>query len=518
MAFNISYIYEAIDNFSSVANRINDVVEESQRKFKSLSESVSQAGQKMTDIGKSASLKLTAPIAAIATVSLRAAAATELATTQMATLLGSMEKAQALSKELERIKMTSPVDPHQVDAAARRLLVMGVEVDKVSGLIKTFGDISAGSGIPLEHLTNLFAQAKSGPEGMSRALTALSRQMPIMESMQAIFREKFNMNLTTEQIRELISQGKVGFDVFQASFERLTKEGGRFYNAMNSQSTTLSGSFRLLRNNFEVFSEEVGAAIAKSANLGPVIASISEKLGKLAHFIGEFAEAHPTVTRYIVLFGALLAALGPVLIVVGQMVIGFGFLIKAVGSITIAFAGIGKVIGFVTQAITFLRTSMLLLNAAFVANPIGVLIAACIGLSYVLSLLYSKFEGFKNIVDTVFGGAWKGIKFFIESAIMLITDFIKLLDIVFSKIGSLASSIGGAVSAPFKAIGNLFGGSNESTLVNNNIVAGAAGRNESVSEVNINLRGNIDAVQSVQASTKGNTNLNLGQNMAYGGI
>lgn len=86
---------------------------------------------------------------------------------------------------------------------------------------------------------------------------------------------------------------------------------------------------------------------------------------------------------------------------------GLGALAVTLGSLAV----VGKVVGtfnsFATAikglpaAFNIVKTAVTALNAALLANPIFLIIGAIVALGVALFLAYKKFEGFRNVVDTV---------------------------------------------------------------------------------------------------------------------
>lgn len=368
MAFNISYIFQAVDKFSPIAKEISEQMEHIEKQAEKVGRGFQGMSEKLTGLGKSMSLAVTAPILAIGGLAVHAAAAQEKVNMQMQNIIGDIGKAHKLAESLDQIKMTSPVNVEGVDDAALRLLVMGTSVDKVSGIIKNFAEISAGSGESIENLVNSFAMAQSGPQGMSRAIMTLSRRLPVIQEMQAIFKEKFHMNIDTKQLQKLVSEGKVDISVLQEAFARMTEKGGKFFGANAKQSLTLSGAMQLLHNSSEKFMEDLGGIISKSLNLGGVVKGLSDKMQAFTDFFNEMAQKDPALTKTIVILVGAVAAIGPALI--------------AMGTALNALAGIGRAI-------------------VLLSSPMGLMIAAIAGIVAGLVFLYNKSETVRSILNGI---------------------------------------------------------------------------------------------------------------------
>ena len=96
MAFNVTYIIQAIDRFSKTAKKISASTEQLTRKFKKLSE----AGEKFQKVSRGIFLKLALPMVGMGTAFLSTAAKFETMNVSFQTLLGSKEKGEAMFKSM----------------------------------------------------------------------------------------------------------------------------------------------------------------------------------------------------------------------------------------------------------------------------------------------------------------------------------------------------------------------------------------------------------------------------------
>ena len=590
MSFNVSYVFQAIDQFSPVTKGMQAELDKMAASVEKMSTKMSDMGNKLKETGKSMALGVTAPIVAVGGLSLKAAAEKEKITRQLEGIVGDVEKVAALDKQLEAIELQSPIDPAAFDQAALRLLTMGVSIEKIAPTLESFAKISAGTGIEVATLTEYFAVAQSGPQGMSRALIALNRQVPVLAEMQKIFKERFNIDVTTKELQAMAAEGKISMDLLEESFARLTSEGGKFADANIKMSQTFSGAMQMLRNNFDRFLEALGFAILGSVDLDGVILSLNEKLKSLVTFVENFAQQNPKLTKFIVIFLAIAAAIAPVLVGLGYAVMGIaalakGFLFFAtpVGLIiaaATAFAAIAlylyNTLGFLASAVfvvggallllynynmlatagtialrvasvamaaasatltavlATVRGAVLLFNLALAANPIGLIITAVAALAAGLVYLMSRFGLFDGIIDGIISkitaliGAIKQVFSFdfgkIGSAIGSVLGFgdknVNVENNTTNKTSNNTSNTtlnnvtGSPINNTMSATPTLI---NEQPLINNNVSIGAQTmQTETRSQVDINLKGNTDAVRSVQSNGDRNTNVNVSQNMGYG--
>ena len=68
------------------------------------------------------------------------------------------------------------------------------------------------------------------------------------------------MGVDENEVKALVSEGKVGFPEVQKVIENLTNSGGMFYNLMEEQSKTITGKISNMSDAISVMLNEVGKA------------------------------------------------------------------------------------------------------------------------------------------------------------------------------------------------------------------------------------------------------------------
>lgn len=165
---------------------------------------------------------------------------------------------------------------------------------------------------------------------------------------------------------------------------------------------------------------DVFAVVAE--HLGPVIEAVAPAIGRVAKAFGgaltdavtvlaphlpALAEAFGELVAvlaeaFLPILPTLLQAVTPLLGPITQLATVAATLIAAIPP-EVLTAIVGAFLGFKTVAtvLTTLRSVVLGLNAAMMANPAGAIALAVIGLGAAVYTAYQKFEPFRNVVDTV---------------------------------------------------------------------------------------------------------------------
>ena len=118
-------------------------------KAQGLNANIIRAADGLIGIGQKMSLYISAPLAALATVSVMAKVKLEDLQNEWGVMLGSQKKGIAFTKEMIALNSKTPYGYEQIAAYAKEMHAMGLETDKILPRMKIFMDIAAGSGLDL---------------------------------------------------------------------------------------------------------------------------------------------------------------------------------------------------------------------------------------------------------------------------------------------------------------------------------------------------------------------------------
>jgi phage-related protein len=157
----------------------------------------------------------------------------------------------------------------------------------------------------------------------------------------------------------------------------LTGLGPVLVGVINGLGAAVQGALPHLAVTFQ----QLGAA---ALSLAPALPPIAAGAAALARSGADLVAAlAPAVTLLAQLLGPIVDYAAPVLVAAAATLV----LVKAIAAVRVAFA--------------VLQAAWLALNTAFVANPLGVIIVAVIGLVAAIYLLYKRFGAVRAVVDTV---------------------------------------------------------------------------------------------------------------------
>lgn len=253
--------------------------------LKSAGSSIAGVGSSLlafTGIGAVVAAGLGAAQAALGGLSEGIKLAADLEQTSIAfeTLLGSAGAAKAVMGELKTFAASTPFQFPEIANSAKQLLNAGVSADALTGRLRMLGDISAGSGKPLEELARLYAKIGSTGKLTGETLQSLAEGgVPIYKALSK------QLGIAQSEVAKLVSTGAVGFKDVDAALAGLTAEGGVYYNLTLKQSKTLGGVWSTLTDNFTGGVASIVTTVAEAFSLKDGIAALSgafETVGGLA--------------------------------------------------------------------------------------------------------------------------------------------------------------------------------------------------------------------------------------------
>jgi tape measure domain-containing protein len=173
--------------------------------------------------------------------------------TSFEVLLGGIDNAEKRMQELTQFAAVTPFELPQMVQAEQRLLAYGVAVKETAKVLPMLGDISLGNAEKLDRISLAYGQVVSSQRLYGTELRQFAENgVPLLAELAKMY------GVTEAEMREMVSDGKVGADAVTAALERMTSAGGKFFGMMDKQSQTMTGMLSTLKDNFGIFAREVG--------------------------------------------------------------------------------------------------------------------------------------------------------------------------------------------------------------------------------------------------------------------
>ena len=179
-------------------------------------------------------------------------------------MLGSAEQAQAVLNQIKQDAAHTPLNVDSLVQANQLLISAGVDAGKARSTILALGDAVSATG--------------GGNDALSR-MAANLQQIKNVGKASAVDIKQFAMagidiygvlaDYTGKSTAE-VQKMTITYDLLTAALQKASEEGGRYYNAMETQSQTMSGRIETLKDNW-------------SQLLGTLTEGLTETEGKLVN-------------------------------------------------------------------------------------------------------------------------------------------------------------------------------------------------------------------------------------------
>ena len=211
------------------------------------------------------------------------------------TMLGSKQKAEELMTQMVRTAATTPFGLQDVASGAKQLLAYGVAAEDVNQTLIRLGDIAAGLSIPLGDLVYLYGTTRAQGRLYTEDLNQFTgRGIPMIQELAKHF------GVAEGKIKDMVSEGKVGFEEVQLAIESLTNEGGKFGGLMEAQSKTISGQISNIEDAIESMFNDIGKS---SENV------IRDALSGASYLVENYEKVGETIAVAVSAYGSYKAVL-----------------------------------------------------------------------------------------------------------------------------------------------------------------------------------------------------------------
>lgn len=269
------------------------------------------------------------------------------------TMLGSAEKAKKTMEDLKNFAFKTPFELTDLANASTTLLAFGEDVENLMPDLKMLGDISLGNAEKFKGLALVFGQVKSQGRLMGQDLLQMINQgfNPLQ-----IISEKTGKSVAT--LKDEMAKGKITFEMVADAMKTATSEGGQFFNAMETQSKTLSGQWSTLKDNVVALTGEITSELSDKLT-STILPKLIDKVEELSEKWedGTLKNEIANVTTAVAAFGAAVAAMN------------FAMFLKDIAKLV---SGV-KNYTAATKAATLAQKAM---NSAMLKNPYGLILAA----------------------------------------------------------------------------------------------------------------------------------------------
>lgn len=237
-------------------------------------------------------------------------------------LLGSAEKAETLMKQIQDFSASTPLKNEDVQQATQLLLSYGVSADEVMEKMRQLGDISQGNAEKLQRVSLAYGQMLAKGKVTGEELRQMTEAgVPLVEELSKV------LNISTSELSGMIEKGQVGIPELNKALESMTSQGGKFFGMLEKQSQTMTGMLSTLSDNANIFARKVGEESFDylKGELNDLMATVNEmsESGALDDIAADIGEDIANAITYLVEFAKWLYEIKDVLLVAAGAVIGY---------------------------------------------------------------------------------------------------------------------------------------------------------------------------------------------------
>ena len=288
-------------------------------------------------------------------------------------------------------------------------------------------------------LENSTGAGQEQVKAVEDAISAMSRQAAVADD---VLRPAFAALVRgTKDIDEAQRQMSLVLDISRATQIDAT-------TVADALAKAYEGNYKALRG----LTPEMANLIKEGADLDTIISVLGGTFGGANAAFVDTAEGG--MAKMQIAFAEMQESIGaailPLLERVVPVITKMAQAVEENADVVIILAG---VIGTLSTAIiaynvavktaAFLQTAF---NITLAANPIGLVVAAIVLLGAALVAAYAKFEGFRKVVDVVFGALKTGIKVAVDYVANYLNSMVSVFRTVFNTIASLWNSTLGGLS------------------------------------------------------------------------
>ena len=215
-------------------------------------------------------------------------------------MLGDMQAGAGLFAELQEFNFWTPFDMDTTAQATKVLMAAKVPLQDITEYLTRFGDISQGNSQRFQSFINAFSKASAkGKADMEVLNVYIDQGVQILDALGQ------QMGVTSAEIVDMASKGKISFQDLDDALASMAEEGGLYYNSMVTASQRLDAMQSGLQESVNALAASFGDMLA------PMVGKALEILTKLVDTINDSP----------FLKGTIAAALSAVVVIINTQMI-----------------------------------------------------------------------------------------------------------------------------------------------------------------------------------------------------
>lgn len=308
-------------------------------------------------------------------------------------MLGDAEKANAFLNKIKQDAARTPFSTDSLVAANQYLLSAGENAEYSRKTILALGDAVKATGGGDDEL-NRMAQNLQQIANVGKASAVDIKQF----AFAGINIYQVLADYTGKSVQD-VQDMTITYDVLTQALQAAAEEGGRYYNAMGTQSQSLSGRITTLQDNASQLAGKLTTGL--SSAYGSVVSKANEWVASILENDEKLSQLQTTITVVISAVTAAAASFAAY---------------KASMAIVSTIEAVKKA----TEGVTLAQAAM---NAVMAANPIAIVVTLLASLATALATAYVTSEKFRTGWDS----CMTALKNACETAVNFVLDKFNVL-------------------------------------------------------------------------------------------
>lgn len=345
----------------------NDVFYKMGQRAEEFGNKINVVSEKISSLGDKLTTRLTLPVAALTTAGITYNAELEKLTTAYETFLGSAEKAEKTINQIKNDASKTPFDVTSLAKANQMLISTGENAEDSQKTILALGEAITATGGGNDELTRMASnlqQIRNAGKATAMDIRQFAYAGIDVYGLLADYTGK-----TTAEIKDM----EISYEDLSGALQKASKQGGKYYGAMDKASETLTGQTKQLVAEFKDMTGELTKSLMPTAK---------KSVAKIKDVVKWFDNLSDSQKENIVRTGLMVAAVGPLLKVVGTLGSTIGTTAKGIGTFAQA---VGVAANKTTSANATVNSLAKILSG--LASPAGI---AALGITAAVGIIVAE--------------------------------------------------------------------------------------------------------------------------------
>ena len=223
----------------------------------------------------------------------------EMLEVSMGALVGDFAKGSQIFNTIKTQALKSPFTVVDLEGAAKQLIAYNFQLSTVADTTRRLGDISSALGVPMERIVYNLGQIKA--QGVLNARDARDFAnaglaiVPMLAQLYTEQKRNGDQAVTTAQVYDMMSKKLVSYGDVMSVINKVTDEGGMFFNFQAKQAETLKGQLSNLVDAWNNMLNEIG-----KDNQGLLTGSVS----LIRTLLSNWREVASAIESLVIAYGA----------------------------------------------------------------------------------------------------------------------------------------------------------------------------------------------------------------------